>query len=76
LKGSGAVDHIALFATGLEAMLKHLDLLNVACRQRTVPEIKLHQLFLDDPSGVVIELNYPAQEKVDLDHKNKNQALV
>jgi hypothetical protein len=48
----------------------------VPCRQRTVPEIKLHQLFLDDPSGVVIELNYPAQEKADLDLKNKNQVLV
>ncbi len=76
LRGSGAVDHIALFATGLEGMLQHLEQLQVPCRQRTVPEIKLHQLFLDDPSGVVIELNYPAQEKLDLDQKLKSQALV
>ncbi len=69
LQGSGAVDHIALFATGLEGMLSHLKQLGVACRERTVPQIGLHQLFLDDPSGVVIELNYPAQEKTELDAK-------
>ena len=67
LHGGGAVDHIALFAQGLEGMLTHLKTLGVACRERTVPQIGLHQLFLDDPSGVVIELNYPAQEKTDLD---------
>jgi catechol 2,3-dioxygenase-like lactoylglutathione lyase family enzyme len=69
LKGSGAVDHIALFDTGLEAKLAHLAKLGIAVRERTVPAIGLHQLFLDDPNGVVIELNYPAQEKTALDAK-------
>jgi hypothetical protein len=32
-----------------------------------VPSIGLHQLFLDDPNGVVVELNYPAAEKLALD---------
>jgi catechol 2,3-dioxygenase-like lactoylglutathione lyase family enzyme len=63
LKGSGAVDHVAFFATGLAGMLDHLRSQGVAPRQRTVPSIGLHQLFLDDPNGVVIELNYPATEK-------------
>ncbi len=66
LHGSGAVDHIALMATGLSAMVAHLKALNLACRQRTVPSIGLHQLFLEDPSGVVIELNYPAHEATEL----------
>lgn len=74
LHGGGAVDHIALFANGLEGMLTHLQKLGVACRERTVPQIGLHQLFLDDPSGVVIELNYPAQEKTDLDAKRAKAA--
>jgi catechol 2,3-dioxygenase-like lactoylglutathione lyase family enzyme len=69
LKGSGAVDHIALFDTGLEAKLAHLAKLGIAVRERTVPAIGLHQLFMDDPNGVVIELNYPAQEKTALDAK-------
>ena len=49
--------------TGLATMLAHLKQLGVSCRERTVPSIGLHQVFLDDPSGIVIELNYPAGEK-------------
>jgi excinuclease UvrABC ATPase subunit len=30
------------------------------------PSIGLHQLFLDDPNGIVVELNYPATETTDL----------
>ena len=63
LAGSGAVDHIAFFATGLAEMLVHLRGLGIAIRERTVPSIGLHQVFLDDPCGVVIELNYPAAER-------------
>ena len=67
LHGSGALDHIALTATGLAAMEAHLKRLGVAYRERNVPVLGLHQLFLDDPSGLVIELNYPASEKTNLD---------
>jgi catechol 2,3-dioxygenase-like lactoylglutathione lyase family enzyme len=63
LRGSGAVDHVAFFATGLVAMRAHLRQLGVSARERTVPNIGLHQLFLDDPNGVVVELNYPAAEQ-------------
>ena len=69
LHGTGSVDHIALMATGLEGMLAHLARIGVGCRERTVPSIGLHQLFLDDPCGLVIELNYPAEEKAALDSK-------
>lgn len=69
LHGTGAVDHIALMAAGLEGMLENLKRLGVPCRERTVPAIGLHQLFLDDPCGLVIELNYPAVEKSHLDAK-------
>ena len=70
LQGSGAVDHIALMTTGLETMVAHLKKLGVPYRERTVPVIGLHQLFLDDPSGLVIELNYPALEKTSLDARH------
>ena len=66
LHGSGAVDHVAFFADGLAAMLERLRGLGVPVRERTVPAIGLHQLFLDDPNGVVVELNYPAAEKAAL----------
>jgi hypothetical protein len=34
----------------------------IAYRERTVPTLGLHQVFLEDPSSVTIELNYPAAE--------------
>jgi catechol 2,3-dioxygenase-like lactoylglutathione lyase family enzyme len=66
LTGSGAVDHVAFLADGLASMLSHLKTLGITPRERTVPSIGLHQLFLDDPNGVVIELNYAAAEKAAL----------
>lgn len=62
--GTGTFDHIAFSATGLETMLQQLQQKKVPHRERTVPDLNLHQVFLDDPSGVVIELNYPAHETV------------
>lgn len=70
LHGSGAVDHIAMMTTGLANMLAHLKQLGVSCRERTVPSIGLHQVFLDDPNGIVIELNYPAAEKAGMQKVN------
>ncbi len=69
LHGSGAVDHIAFFANGLEEKIALLKKFQIPYRERTVPVLKLHQIFLDDPNGVVIELNYPAEEKLALDAK-------
>ena len=66
LQGGGALDHVAFFATDLAGMLARLKGLGIAPRERTVPTLGLHQLFLDDPSGIVIELNYPATEKAAL----------
>lgn len=66
LTGSGAVDHVAFFCTGLARMLAGLRQRGIELRERTVPNLGLHQVFLDDPNGVVIELNYPATEKSEL----------
>lgn len=63
LEGSGAIDHIAFFATGLEKMTAHLKKIEVPFRERTVPSLSLHQIFVNDPNGIVIELNYSASEK-------------
>lgn len=68
LRGSGAVDHVAFFATGLAAMRAKLARLGVACRERSVPGLGLHQVFVDDPNGIVVELNYPAAEAAALGH--------
>ncbi|MCW2238804.1 VOC family protein [Azospirillum canadense] len=61
-EGTGTVDHIAFLANGWAEMRGRLDRIGVAFRERTVPSLGLHQVFLEDPSGVTIELNYPAAE--------------
>ena len=60
--GTGALDHIALRATGLRAMLEHLRRERVPFTQRRANGQALFQLFLYDPNGVKIELNYAAAE--------------
>jgi catechol 2,3-dioxygenase-like lactoylglutathione lyase family enzyme len=60
--GTGTVDHIAFLATGVEQMWDTLRAEGIAWRDRTVPSLGLHQVFIEDPSGVTIELNYPAAE--------------
>ncbi|CAN7780622.1 VOC family protein [Paraburkholderia hospita] len=60
--GTGTVDHIAFLATGVEAMWQTLRAAGIEYRDRTVPSLGLHQVFIEDPSGVTIELNFPAEE--------------
>lgn len=66
-KGTGAVDHVAFGATGLKAMIARLDKLGIEAEHRRVPDQNLHQVFLVDPNGVKLELNYPAREAMALD---------
>ncbi len=60
--GTGAVDHIAFRADGLRQMLTHLKSRNVAFTQRRANNQALFQLFLYDPNGIKIELNFDAHE--------------
>lgn len=62
LEGTGTVDHMAFTATGLGDMRARLARHGVAFRERTVPSLGIHQVFFEDPSGVTLELNYPAAE--------------
>jgi catechol 2,3-dioxygenase-like lactoylglutathione lyase family enzyme len=64
--GSGAVDHIAFRATGLREMIAHLESLGVDFKQRKVDDQGLYQLFMFDPNGVKIELNYANAEAAGL----------
>lgn len=62
LHGSAAVDHLAFLATDLADMHRRLKRAGCVFRERTVPGLGLHQVFVDDPSGVTIELNFPVAE--------------
>lgn len=60
LRGGGAIDHVAFAARGLAAMKARLQ--GLSFRERKVPSLGLIQLFLEDPNGVTIELNFAASE--------------
>jgi catechol 2,3-dioxygenase-like lactoylglutathione lyase family enzyme len=62
LEGSGSIDHVAFFATDLPGFLRRAEARKLPVRHRTVPSLGLHQVFLEDPNGVTIELNFPAAE--------------
>lgn len=62
LHGTGVVDHVAFRATGLRDTMAHLRLKGVEFRQRRVNDQGLFQLFLLDPNGVKVELNFAAHE--------------
>ena len=56
--GTGPVDHIAFNAAGFDAMRAHLTGCGVDLSENLLDEIGLRQLFLHDPNGVAIELNF------------------
>ena len=59
-KGTGPVDHIAFNATGFDEMVARLESRGVRMAKNLLDEIGLRQLFLYDPNGVAIELNFRA----------------
>ena len=67
--GTGPIDHIAFAATGLEEMLARFESLGIGARRRTVPEQGQHQVFITDPNGITIELNYPDAERKALEER-------
>jgi len=60
--GSGVIDHIAFRATGLAETMAHLKRLHVDFKQRQVSDQGLYQLFMFDPNGIKIELNFSTAE--------------
>ncbi|WP_292935372.1 VOC family protein [Noviherbaspirillum sp.] len=60
--GTGKLDHVAFRVTGLAGTYAALKSHGIPFRERRVPEMDLHQVFLEDPNGITIELNYAAAE--------------
>lgn len=61
-EGSGVIDHVAFRASGLRDMLVHLQRMKVDFKTRRVSDQGLFQLFMFDPNGVKVELNFAAAE--------------
>jgi catechol 2,3-dioxygenase-like lactoylglutathione lyase family enzyme len=58
LNGSGSIDHVAFSGVGYDEVLARCRTLNVAARERLVEALSLRQLFVTDPNGISIELNF------------------
>lgn len=57
--GSGTLDHISFWGSGLGVMRDHLTALGIPFQHRRIPGRELSQLFVDDPNGITVELTYP-----------------
>jgi catechol 2,3-dioxygenase-like lactoylglutathione lyase family enzyme len=59
---TGRFDHIAFAATDLPAVRERLQSRQVAFREQVIPRSGAAQIFLFDPDGVGVELNFPPPE--------------
>jgi len=62
---SGVVHHVAFASQGFAAMKERLKSKGMAFDSRQVPGGDLWQIFVNDPNGVLIELNYEAAKERD-----------
>jgi catechol 2,3-dioxygenase-like lactoylglutathione lyase family enzyme len=56
--GTGALDHIAFNATGFDTTFERLKGLGIPLTHNILEDIGLKQIFLEDPNGLGIELNF------------------
>ncbi len=55
---TGPVDHIAFRGRDIDDFIARFEREGVAFQRREVPDFALSQLFVKDPEGVTIELNF------------------
>ena len=60
---TGVVDHIAFLATQPEAFAARFDAIGLKAHKRYLPEFRLFQMFVKDPNGLTIELNFHGIEE-------------
>jgi catechol 2,3-dioxygenase-like lactoylglutathione lyase family enzyme len=58
--GSGVIDHVAMAASGFEGYRERFRRFQLAWRENVVTETRVWQLFVHDPSGVLLELSFQA----------------
>ena len=56
--GTGSVDHLAFQATDYDAFVANLQKRGVDAHRHDTPAIGLRQLFVFDPNGIKLEINF------------------
>jgi catechol 2,3-dioxygenase-like lactoylglutathione lyase family enzyme len=57
-EGTGAFDHVAFQGRDFDQMRANLVAAGLNFRERVVPGRRLKQLFVPDPEGVLVEINF------------------
>jgi catechol 2,3-dioxygenase-like lactoylglutathione lyase family enzyme len=60
-RGDGALDHVAFRAAGLSQFLRNLRDAGQAYHTQPIQQLDVVQVFLRDPSGVSVEVNFYAE---------------
>ncbi|MFO1080119.1 MAG: VOC family protein [Reyranellaceae bacterium] len=69
--GSGAIDHVAINCADIRGTIDQLKQDKVPFEVKKVPARPLQQVFVHDPDGVMIELNFWHEADVpEIDHSN------
>jgi catechol 2,3-dioxygenase-like lactoylglutathione lyase family enzyme len=57
-EGTGSFDHVAFKGADFQAMREKLQTAGLTFKERVVPGGRLSQLFVPDPEGVLVEINF------------------
>jgi catechol 2,3-dioxygenase-like lactoylglutathione lyase family enzyme len=57
-QGSGAIDHIAFECENYDEIKSRLQSMNLQFVENSFPNFDLRQIFVKDPNGVTLELNF------------------
>jgi len=57
-EGTGSFDHVAFKGDDFGAMRERLQKAGMTFKERVVPGGRLSQLFVPDPEGVLVEINF------------------
>ena len=62
-RGSGAVDHLAIKARGFDAMREKFETSGIKYKENNLRGFGIWQLFVKDPDGIIIELNFQCSDE-------------
>ena len=56
-------DHVAFKTADYQSVLKKLRALNISFDEKPIPGMAAHQIFLRDPAGNRVELNFDGEDR-------------
>ena len=65
--GSGAIDHIAFRGSDVREFVARASTHEAEMIHRKVPAFDIHQIFMKDPDGITIELNFRGEDAKEFD---------